>query len=47
MAKIVPIVKSLLAAGPGGLARRAVVRVLAAMLPAHRTNKSGNNMSQR
>ena len=47
MAKIVPMVASLLRAGPAGLARRAVARILAAVLPSHRTNVSGNNMSQR
>lgn len=47
MRKIVPIVKSCLGVGPAGLARRAVARILAVLVPEHRTNKSGNNMSQR
>lgn len=47
MAKFVPIMRNLLAKGPAALVRRAAVRILAAVLPAHRTNPSGNNMSQR
>jgi DNA repair protein RadC len=35
------------AAHPREVARRLLDRVLAAVVPAHRTNPSGNNQSQR
>lgn len=47
MLKVMPKVRALLVGGPEALVRRVVVRIVAAILPSHRTNGSGNNMSQR